>query len=150
MNSLRQLISRTHTGGEFFSELKISGSHVSSLEMIRNEQADVAAIDCVMLALLERYQPDVMQGIRVLGTTYDAPAPPFVVRADTPDDEVEKIRLALMDTFDDPATEQCRQDMLLEGLIPATIDDYWVINAFENFATKRNFKMVSQAIEKGW
>lgn len=144
MNSLRHLISRTHTGGNFFSELKISGGHVTSLELVRNRQADVAAIDCVILALLERYRPDVMQGLRVLGTTYEAPAPPFVVRADTPDGEVEKILLALLETFADTATVNCRKDMLLEGLIPSTIDDYRIINAFEKFATKRNFKMVNQ------
>lgn len=143
MSSLRQLISTKHGDGDFFAELKISGSHESSIHMIRTGQADVAAIDSVILSLVERYRPDQMQGFRVLGTTYRAPAPPFVVRVDRPDDEVEKIRFALLKTFDDPATETCRKDMLLEGVISATSDDYWIMNAFEDYATDRGFGMVN-------
>ncbi len=142
MSSLRQLISSTHTGGDFFSELKISGSHESSLHMVRTRQADVAAIDSVILSLVRRYRPDDLQGIRVMGTTYRAPAPPFVVRADTPEKDVEKIRSALLETFSDPATEDSREDMLLESVIPATTDDYWFMSAFEDYAAKRGFEMV--------
>lgn len=144
MSSLRQLISSTHTGGDFFAKLKISGSHEASLHMIRTGQADVAAIDSVVLSLIERYRPDDMQGFRVLGTTYRAPAPPFVVRAHTPAHDVERIRSALLETFVDPATAQSRRDMLLDGAIPATSDDYWIMNAFEDYATNRGFEMVHE------
>jgi hypothetical protein len=65
-----------------------------------------------------------------------------VVRADTPEDDVDKIRSALLDTFNDPATQEYRQDMLLQGAIPATTDDYWFMSAFEDYATKRGFEMV--------
>jgi ABC-type phosphate/phosphonate transport system substrate-binding protein len=148
MSSLRQLISSTHSGGDFFSELKISGSHEASLHMIRTGQAHVAAIDSVIVSLVVRYRPEDMQGIRVLGTTYRAPAPPFVVRVETPEDEVDKIRSALLDTINDPATEEFRQDMLLQGVIPATTDDYWFMSAFEDYATNRGFDMVRQEKEK--
>lgn len=148
MSSLRQLISSTHSGGDFFSELKISGSHETSLHMIRTGQAHVAAIDSVIVSLVARYRPEDMQGIRILGSTYRAPAPPFVVRVETPEDEVDKIRSALLDTINDPATEEYRQDMLLQGAIPATTDDYWFMSAFEDYATKRGFEMVRQEKEK--
>ncbi|MBT3559311.1 MAG: PhnD/SsuA/transferrin family substrate-binding protein [Rhodospirillales bacterium] len=142
MSSLRQLIAGTHSGGDFFSELKVSGSHEASLHMIKSGQADVAAIDSVSLSLIKRYRPDHASGFRVLGTTYRAPAPPFVVRASMPENDVEKIRVALLETFQGPATESCREAMLLSGVVSATAADYWVMNAFEDYATNRGFGMV--------
>ena len=143
MNSLRQLIATVHGEGDFFSELKISGSHLASLEMIKTGVADVAAIDGVIVSLLERHLPDRLMGLRVLGSTYRAPAPPFVVRCDRPTEETEAIKAALLETFNDPATAKDRSEILLEAVIPATLDDYWMVSAFEDYARTRGFEMVS-------
>ena len=89
MSALRHLVSNRHVDGQFFSDVKVSGSHLASLEMIRQREADVAAIDCVTLALFERHLDDATRGVRILGQTYRAPAPPYVVRVSTPADEIE-------------------------------------------------------------
>ncbi len=134
MSSLRHLVSSRHADGRFFSDVEISGSHLSSLEMIRQHQADVAAIDCVTLALIQRHRDDAMRGVRILGVTYRAPAPPYVVRASAPADEVAMIKAALVETFDDSSLADCRETLLLQGIILATQEDYWMLDAFQDYA----------------
>ena len=139
MSALRHLVSGRHVDGQFFSDVKISGSHLASLEMIRRREADVAAIDSVTLALIRRHLDDAMRGVRVLGETYRAPAPPYVVRVSAPADEVEKVRAALVETFDDPSLADCRETLLLKGVTTATQDDYWVLSAFQDHAGRLGY-----------
>ncbi len=142
MSALRHLVSTCQVEGRFFASIKVSGSHASSLDLIRQKQADVAAIDSVTLALLERYQPGAMKGLRVLGMTYSAPAPPYVVKASMSDKDVEKIQNALVETFRDPSLKSCRENLLLGDLSLSTQDDYWLHEAFSEHALKRGFSML--------
>ncbi len=140
MSTLRHLVARHNVGGKFFSDVKVTGSHLTSLEMIRGGAADVAAIDSVTLCHIRRYRPQALAGIRELGTTYRAPAPPFVVRSDLPADEVEAIRRSLFELFEDRSLVGCRDAMLLKRLAPATRDDYWLVGAFEDYAAKAGYE----------
>jgi ABC-type phosphate/phosphonate transport system substrate-binding protein len=142
MSSLRHLVSGGHVGGQFFADVKVSGSHLASLEMIRQREADVAAIDCVTLALFERHLDDATRGVRVLGETYRAPSPPYVVRASAPADEIEKVRAALVETFDDRSLADCREILLLKGVTPATQEDYWVLSAFQDHAGRLGYPVL--------
>ncbi len=134
MSALRHLVSGRHVDGHFFAGVKISGSHLASLEMIRQREADVAAIDSVTLALIQRHLDGAMCGVRILGQTYRAPAPPYVVRVSIPADEIEKVRAALVETFDDRSLADCRETLLLNGVTLATQEDYWVLDAFKDHA----------------
>ncbi len=40
-----------------------SGSHRQSLRELQQENADIAAIDCVTYALLQRHQPQALAGL---------------------------------------------------------------------------------------
>ncbi len=142
MSSLRHLVSTSQKNGRFFSSVITSGSHVASLDLIRARKADVAAIDSVTLALLQRYQTGAMDGLKVLGMTYNAPAPPYVVKATMPDDDVARIRDALVTTFNDPALENCREQLLLNDISLTQQEDYWLHEAFSEHALKRGFSMV--------
>jgi len=142
MSALRHLVSGRHVEGQFFADVKVSGSHIASLEMIRQRKADIAAIDCVTLALIQRHIDDPMRGVRVLGNTYQAPTPPYVVRAAAPAGEVEKARAALLETFDDPSLADCRDTLLLKGVTPATREDYWVLGAFQDHAGRLGYPIL--------
>ena len=48
---------RRASGGRFFSRVVTSGSHPASVAAVARGEADVAAIDCVTYALLDRYLP---------------------------------------------------------------------------------------------
>ena len=142
MSALRHLVTNCQVEGRFFSSIKTSGSHAVSLELIRQGKADVAAIDSVTLALLERYQPDAMDGLKVLGNTYAAPAPPYVVKASMPDEDVKKVQNALLETFRDRSLSSCRDNLLLKDITLTKQEDYWLHEAFAEHALKRGFSML--------
>jgi ABC-type phosphate/phosphonate transport system substrate-binding protein len=139
MSALRHLVSGRHVDGQFFAGVKISGSHLASLEMIRQRQAEIAAIDCVTLALIRRHLDGAMHGVRVLGNTYQAPAPPYVVCVAAPAGEIEKVRAALVETFGDPSLADCRETLLLKGVALASREDYWVLGAFQDHAGRLGY-----------
>jgi ABC-type phosphate/phosphonate transport system substrate-binding protein len=139
MSALRHLVAQCHHEGRFFSSVKISGSHVASLDMIRAGQANIAAIDSVTLALLSKHQSNTMNGLKILGATYTAPAPPYVVRANLPEQDVKKITDALEETFEEPTIAGPRAQLLLTGLTRARQEDYWILEAYSDHATKHGF-----------
>ena len=139
MSALRHLVARNNIEGRFFSEVKISGSHIASLEMIRQNKAHIAAIDSVTLALLSKHQSHTMDGLKILGATYTAPAPPYVVRASLPETEVQIITEALVETFAEPTLASHRAQLLLNGLTLTKQEDYWLLEAYKDHAAKYGF-----------
>ncbi|WP_152613194.1 PhnD/SsuA/transferrin family substrate-binding protein, partial [Inquilinus limosus] len=79
-------------------------------------EADIAAIDCVTYALLQRHRPGATAGLRVIGRTAPAPGLPFVTRRDAPDRTVEALRAALCGALADPALAGARAALLIEGI----------------------------------
>jgi len=142
MSALRHLISPRQKQGLFFSEIVISGSHAGSLDLVRRGNADIAAIDSITLALLRGHHPEMMKGLKVLGMTYAAPAPPYVVQASMAEDDVQRVRTALVQTFEAPDLAGYRAQLLLGGLTLCQREDYWVMEAFKDHASKHGLSMV--------
>ncbi len=124
MSSLRHLVSGHHVDGQFFSDVKVSGSHLASLEMIRQREADVAAIDCVTHALLALHRPSALEGTRILATTEGASAPPFVSAAHASKERVHELRSCLFETLRAPETRAARDALLLEGAEAVSEDTF--------------------------
>ena len=137
--ALKALVAPRNRDGRFFSEVKVSGSHVASLEMIRRGEADVAAIDCVTYALLESYRPEALTGIRKLGRTYRAPAVPYVTRWDHDKDRVERLRAALFSAFVDPFLTTTRQALYLKDVEALSVSAYRRISEFEDYAARLGY-----------
>ena len=138
-NALKALVAPRNRSGRFFSEIKVSGSHVASLEMIRRGEADVAAIDCVTFALLESCRPAALAGIRKLGRTYRAPAIPYVTRWDDDDDRVERLRAAVFNAFSDPHLTTTRQALYLKNIEVLPVSAYRRISEFEDDAARQGY-----------
>lgn len=66
-------------GWEFFGAQVCSGAHVSSIEMIANKQADVAAVDSQSLGAAFRLDATLAQRVRVVEMLGPSPHPPVVV-----------------------------------------------------------------------
>ncbi len=60
-NVLRKMVAPLSREGRF-SAVMFSGSHRQSLRELQQENADIAAIDCVTYALLQRHQPQALAG----------------------------------------------------------------------------------------
>ncbi len=91
MNALRHTVAPLAGDGRFFGSVRWSGSHRASLALLRNGEADLAAIDCVTLGYLRREQPGELEGLTVLQYAAQSPGLPFVTGAAVP----EALRLQL-------------------------------------------------------
>jgi len=60
-----------------FDQCVLSGSHIASVAMVADGNADIAAIDAVTWQLLQRYQP-AAANLRVLGRTVATPGLPYI------------------------------------------------------------------------
>jgi ABC-type phosphate/phosphonate transport system substrate-binding protein len=114
----------------FFGRLERTGGHVASLGAVQAGRADLAAIDCVTFALLERHRPRVLEGIRVLEDTPAAPALPFVTAAGANEEELRVLRRALAETLADPGLADVRAALLLRGAEELPLARYETIRDF--------------------
>lgn len=101
---------------QFFRAALVTGAHADSVAAVAAGEADIAAIDCVTYALLQRHRPAATAGLRVIGRTALAPSLPLVTRRDTDDGTVEALRSALRDALADPALAEVRAALLIEGI----------------------------------
>jgi ABC-type phosphate/phosphonate transport system substrate-binding protein len=94
-NSLRAMVAPLAEGGRFFARAVASGSHRRSLEMVRDGLADIASIDCVTLAGLRAYLPDICEGLCVVGESAPYPGLPLITSMNTSDADMAALRTAL-------------------------------------------------------
>jgi ABC-type phosphate/phosphonate transport system substrate-binding protein len=135
-NSLRKLMSQLAGGDCFFSNIEISGSHLRSVAMIAAGDADVASIDCVTHALLERHHPEILEGTRVLCLTPRAPGLPYITRSDAGPDLVRRLRHGLSTACADPDLADCREALLITGVEDLSVREYDRIDRMERDAVE--------------
>lgn len=117
------LVSAIHgTGGRWAGEVRVSGAHVHSLRLVRDGEADVAAIDSVTLALVRRHHPELLAGIVEVGEGPLIPALPIVTRAALDDDRLAALRTALHEAV--AADPDAAERALVDGFVPLDMDDY--------------------------
>ncbi len=139
MNALRALVAPASRDGRFFSRVETSGAHAASVEMVGNGGADIAAIDCVTYALLQRHRPAALAGVRKLCRTERAPALPYVTRRTVDADTVARMRTALFRTFADPKLAAAREALLLKDVEVIPVSAYRRITAFQDLAARHGF-----------
>jgi len=115
MNLLRAAVAPLAGGTKFFGSVQFSGSHRRSVEMVAEGLADLAAIDCVSFAHLQRFAADRTAALRVLCWTARSPSLPLVTAPATDDATVRILRAALVDIAEDPALAPVRERLLLDG-----------------------------------
>ncbi len=119
MNLLRAALAGIAEGGRpFFSAVILSGSHRRSAELVANGQADVAAIDCVTFAHLQRFHAGTIADLRVLCWTPSSPSLPFITAASTGEATLRVLRTSLADVLADNSADlrAAREELLLDGL----------------------------------
>lgn len=108
----------------FFDEVIQSGAHRASVRCVREKVADVCAVDCVTHALLGDQVPDEISGTRVLMTSPQAPALPFITSAATSTEDVAFLREGLFAALADPSLAAIRAALRLTGASVLTESDY--------------------------
>jgi ABC-type phosphate/phosphonate transport system substrate-binding protein len=148
MNVLRALFASMHQKGRFFSAVLHSGSHEASLRMIADGFADVASIDRVTYALIERYRPLALRTTRVLCCSVRTPAPPYVTGSQMTDTQVEQIRYPLMETLAMPSMKVAMEALLLDGLANLPVETYRPIGDLERWAHQMGYHEIDDGSQK--
>ena len=139
MNVLRALIAPLSNGRPFFAEVRESGAHADSIAMVASGSADVAAIDCVTYALLERHRPAAIAGVRVLTHSEYGPAIPYVTRTDTAPETVERMREAIVSAFAEPGIEDALDALFLVCVTVLPKGSYYALIDFERDAVRQGY-----------
>ena len=125
-NSLRALVAPLAQHGHFFGQQVPTGGHLLSIDAVREGQADMAAIDCVTLAGVARYQPEKLEGLHVWGETAAYPGLPLITSASTSAQEVAILREALAHISTHASYRQVCEPLLIQGFEALNYADYQV------------------------
>ncbi len=139
MNALRALIAPIAQGRPFFAHVEETGAHADSVALVAAGKADVAAIDCVTYAILERYRPAAIAGTRVLTHTEYGPGIPYVARTNADPDTVENMRAAIVEAFGEPRLADALEALFLVGVTVLPKDDYYELIDFERAAVRQGY-----------
>ena len=122
--ALGHMLAQAGLPEQFFGDAILTGGHLASLTAVAGGAADVAAIDCVSFALLERVAPELVGGVRVLTESEPAPALPYITSGRRPAAERVRLFTALAQAAADPTLASAREALLIDGFVQVEGDPY--------------------------
>lgn len=140
MNLLRALVAPLAGGDRFFADVIETGAHALSARAVAEGRADIAAIDAVTYAHLEKEEPQVTARLRTLTWTDASPALPFVTAAHTPDRLVAQLRRAIRDAVRDE--QEAAATLMLDGAENIGIARYNIVAGFEAAAGRVGYPVL--------
>ena len=143
MNLLRASIAPFAGGTQFFESIVLSGSHRNSAKMVAAGDADVAAVDCVTFAHLQRLYPCSVRQLRVLGWTPATPSLPFITAAATSQKTLKALRSALAAVVEDRKLDAVRQLLFLDGFDLDPVGDFADVLRLEREACDLGYPKLS-------
>ncbi|WP_085706751.1 phosphate/phosphite/phosphonate ABC transporter substrate-binding protein [Pseudomonas sp. B35(2017)] len=132
MNLLRQRLAPLQREGRFFGSVGHSGGHRESLRWLREERADLAAIDSVTYAYLARHAAVEVEGLRVVELSEPSPTLPFITRIGATDEQAENLRQAMNRAL--RALPDVAQTLGLPEVLPANESDYRILLGYRDEA----------------
>lgn len=137
MNLLRHRLAPLHRNGRFFAGVGISGSHRESLRWLREDKADLAAIDSVTFAYLARHAEEEVAGLRVITRSAFSPTLPYITAAGATEEQAGQIRQAMNQTLQ--TLPDVAEILGLHEILPATESDYQVVLDYQREAEDLGF-----------
>ncbi|WP_220710274.1 phosphate/phosphite/phosphonate ABC transporter substrate-binding protein [Enterobacter cancerogenus] len=123
-NALMKRVAPLAVNGHFFSDATASGSHRQSLIRLKQGAGDIAAIDCVTWALLQRHEPQLLAGLSIIDHTPLTPGLPLITGRDTPADRLLAIRDALHTLVSAEHYRAICEGALIQGFSAVTRQPY--------------------------
>ena len=131
MLALKLVFAPFARAGRFFRGAIESGSHIASLQMVKDGNADVCAVDAVCVALAHRHRPELLDGLVEIARAPSVPGLPYVTSNNTSADQLARLQSGLASALVDPALAAHRAALLITGSSLLTRSDYAVIPALE-------------------
>ncbi|MFT3989666.1 phosphate/phosphite/phosphonate ABC transporter substrate-binding protein [Aestuariivirga sp.] len=125
--------------GRFFASALETGGHRKSLVAVRDGAADVCAIDAVCVAMVKRYEPELLEGLQEISRSPHVPGLPYVTVAG----DVTVLRNALSAALADPELAEARQRLFISGASILKPEDYDRILRLEEEMEKRGGLILS-------
>ena len=114
-NALRAGVAPLAQGGAFFASAVETGSHRGSVDAVREGRADLAAIDCVTWALLQKHDANATQGLCVIGHSEPYPGLPLITSLNAPLGQIQALRNGLRGLVGTPAAGTALAQLLISG-----------------------------------
>jgi ABC-type phosphate/phosphonate transport system substrate-binding protein len=108
----------------FFRACLETGSHQASVQALHKGDADVAALDCVSWAGLQKNHPEITENLRVLAWTYAYPNLPLITSLSTTQAQCQTLQKALHAALNDPSLRFAKESLFLETFYPTQLTDY--------------------------
>lgn len=140
MNLLRERLAPWQRDGRFFASVAISGAHRESLRWLRENHADLAAIDSVTYDYLARFAPDEVAGLRLVTRSAPSPTLPYIGPLGLSDVQVERIREAMNLALQD--LPQVVETLGVREVLPASEDDYQVLLDYQQQAASTGYSVL--------
>lgn len=107
----------------------VTGSHLASIDAVREGHAEVASIDALTWEYLWRIAAHSLDGLVVVGRGPSVPCLPLIIARHENEDHavqarVQAWRLALTDAMTEPALRSTRDTLLITGFVPLDLRDY--------------------------
>lgn len=133
-NVLLRMIAPLATDGRFFSHALFSGSHRQSLIELQKGTADIAAIDCISWALLERHQPALLAGLAIIEQSPQAPGLPLITAGQTSAQTLALLRDVLHELVSAPDYRAVCDALFIQGVGDVSREDYALLLDWRNAA----------------
>ena len=140
MNLLRERLAPWQRDGRFFASVAISGAHRESLRWLRENRADLAAIDSVTYDYLSRFAPDEVAGLRLVTRSAPSPTLPYIGPLGLSDAQAARIREAMNLALQD--LPQVVETLGVREVLPASEDDYQVLLDYQQQAASTGYSVL--------
>lgn len=137
MNLLRERLGSLQRDGRFFASVGISGAHRESLRWLREDRADLAAIDSVTYDYLARFAPQEVTGLRIVTPSAPSPTLPYIGSLRLSDEQVVQTRKAMNQALQD--LPQVVETLGIQEVLPASEDDYQVLLDYQQEAASAGY-----------
>jgi ABC-type phosphate/phosphonate transport system substrate-binding protein len=132
MNLLRYRLAPLHRDGRFFAHVGISGSHRESLRWLRENLADLAAIDSVTFAYLARHAAEEVAGLCVVARSAFSPTLPYITATTVSNEQAEALRQVMNQTLLE--LPDVAETLGLREVLPASESDYQIVLDYQREA----------------
>ena len=106
-------------------------------------RADLASIDCVSFALLQRGRAELIERVAIVAETPLSPCLPFIATASLPPSTIAAVREALFAALADPDLAETRAALGLKGARVTTPADYDRVIEIEREAAAKGYAQLA-------
>jgi ABC-type phosphate/phosphonate transport system substrate-binding protein len=139
MNLFRAAVARIAGRAPFFGSIAVTGSHEASIRAVAEGHVDLASIDCVSFALIERGRPELAGRVAIIAESAFSPCLPFIASASLGQPALAAIRQALLTALADPSLAETRATLGLAGARAAAASDYDRVVEIESGAQAQGY-----------